>query len=41
MSDSILPWLVFITETDSVLCEVRAEVEERIDDAHNTIKLVI
>jgi len=30
MYDNTLPWLIFITETNSVLCEVRSEVEERV-----------
>lgn len=38
MYDNTLSWLIFITETNSVLCEVRGKVEERVDDEKNTIK---
>jgi hypothetical protein len=39
MYDNTLPFLVSKTETHSVLCEVRAEAEERVDDVNKNIKL--
>jgi len=32
MYDNTLPSLIFISETNSFLCEVRGKVEERVDD---------
>jgi hypothetical protein len=31
--------LVFITEANSVVCEVRAQVEERVDDLNTAIEV--